>query len=278
MPSTLNPPFHARHSATDRTYVYQVWNAPHPFTSVFMRSRYWHIDDVELDRDAMEAALALIVGRRDFGVFQSAGCQATSSVRDMTQARMTVEAASMEHQIYTEAHDAYRMAHKPQHTRRPKSSGAFTSPPSSSQSPLSFTPRLLSFHFTSRSFLYHQIRNLMGIIIQVGRGTISIEQVKELLLIPAESTPTPHDAGDVPPASLAPLVAAPPNAESPAASSDCRWLPKGTHRQRQMVGRYSAPPDGLYLRRVEYDVDIRDWSKIEPAAADRDTTKGTEST
>lgn len=42
--------------------------------------------------------------------------------------------------------------------------------------------KLICFEFTANSFLYHMIRNIMGALIYVGKGSIDINQFKQLLL------------------------------------------------------------------------------------------------
>lgn len=58
--------FHARLSATGKTYVYRVWNSPLP--DVFGR-KYRYSLPQPLDLDAMEQAAALLIGRHDFRSF-----------------------------------------------------------------------------------------------------------------------------------------------------------------------------------------------------------------
>lgn len=62
--------FHARKSATAKTYRYMIWNAAFP--SVFWQ-RFAHHVAAPLDVPAMQAAAEHIVGRRDFASFRAAG-------------------------------------------------------------------------------------------------------------------------------------------------------------------------------------------------------------
>jgi tRNA pseudouridine38-40 synthase len=75
------PDFHARFSATGKTYEYHVVNAP--FVSPFIQRYAWHVPQ-RLDIDAMEAATRVLAGRHDFAAFQSAGTDVPSSVRTIT--------------------------------------------------------------------------------------------------------------------------------------------------------------------------------------------------
>ena len=58
--------FHARYSATGRTYEYTIWNAASP--RPLLRRTTWWVRET-LDLRAMEDASAHLVGRRDFSAF-----------------------------------------------------------------------------------------------------------------------------------------------------------------------------------------------------------------
>jgi tRNA pseudouridine38-40 synthase len=72
--------FHARHSARGKTYRYQILNAPLP--SPFLRRWAWHVR-APLDRTAMRAAAAQLVGTHDVSSFRAAGCDARTPVREL---------------------------------------------------------------------------------------------------------------------------------------------------------------------------------------------------
>jgi tRNA pseudouridine38-40 synthase len=73
--------FHARYSATAKTYEYRIVNAP--FVSPFMHRYVWHVP-YRLDLDAMRAAAELLRGGHDFAAFQSARTNVRSSDRTIT--------------------------------------------------------------------------------------------------------------------------------------------------------------------------------------------------
>ena len=58
--------FHARYSATGRTYAYRIWNAARP-RPLLRRTTWWVRDP--LDVGAMRAACRHLVGRHDFSAF-----------------------------------------------------------------------------------------------------------------------------------------------------------------------------------------------------------------
>lgn len=73
--------FHARLSATQKTYHYRIWNSEVP--DVF--ERRWRVAFPQrLDEEAMHRAAACLIGRHDFGAFSSAG-RKKSTVRTLKE-------------------------------------------------------------------------------------------------------------------------------------------------------------------------------------------------
>ena len=72
--------FHARFSATKRSYLYRILNRRAP-PSVD-RDRVWHVP-VEMDAEAMHEAAQHLVGKHDFTTFRAADCQAQSPVKTL---------------------------------------------------------------------------------------------------------------------------------------------------------------------------------------------------
>lgn len=72
--------FHARFSATARTYRYLLYN--HPVRSPLLAGKAgWAFRPLEIDR--MRAAAGHLIGTHDFSAFRSAECQAKSPVKIM---------------------------------------------------------------------------------------------------------------------------------------------------------------------------------------------------
>jgi tRNA pseudouridine38-40 synthase len=70
--------FHARYSATSRTYRYRLQNRP---VRSALQAAYVGWFPLPLDLDRMRDAAALLVGEHDFSAFRSAECQAKTPVR-----------------------------------------------------------------------------------------------------------------------------------------------------------------------------------------------------
>ena len=78
--------FHARFSATARSYEYLILNRFE--RSALHRHRAWWVYD-ELDVENMQSAAAALVGRHDFSAFRAAGCQASTATRKITDLTLT---------------------------------------------------------------------------------------------------------------------------------------------------------------------------------------------
>jgi tRNA pseudouridine38-40 synthase len=106
--SAVDDDFHARFSATERSYLYRIVNRRAPLT--LDAGRAWLVS-APLDAEAMHAAAQRLVGRHDFTTFRAAGCQATSPVktldalavaRDGERIEVTARARSfLHHQVRT---------------------------------------------------------------------------------------------------------------------------------------------------------------------------------
>ncbi|TWI55997.1 tRNA pseudouridine(38-40) synthase TruA [Halalkalibacter nanhaiisediminis] len=70
--------FHARYNATDKTYLYKIWNEAH--INPFMRKYSMHIEK-KLDITTMEKAAKHFIGEHDFTAFSNAKSKKKSMVR-----------------------------------------------------------------------------------------------------------------------------------------------------------------------------------------------------
>lgn len=78
----VDPEFHARYSAIEKSYVYRIVNGPviSPFWS-----RYAHQDARKLDLDRMRSAAELFLGRHDWTAFSATQSDVEDRVRTITQ-------------------------------------------------------------------------------------------------------------------------------------------------------------------------------------------------
>jgi tRNA pseudouridine38-40 synthase len=73
--------FHARYSATGKSYEYVILNRSAP--SALHRNHAWHIDR-DLNLRSMRRAADVLIGRHDFSAFRSSQCGAKTPIRTLT--------------------------------------------------------------------------------------------------------------------------------------------------------------------------------------------------
>ena len=135
--------FHARASATARRYAYVLLqSAVRP--SVEAGRVGWVF--TPLDLAAMETAAHYLVGEHDFSSFRAAACQAKSPVKTLQPIRIV----------------------RTTDPRAPADERAVDS-------------CYWRFEFEANAFLHHMIRNIMGCLIAVGRGTKPPHWMAEVL-------------------------------------------------------------------------------------------------
>ena len=122
--------FHARFSATGRSYLFRILNRRAP--AGLDAGRVWWVP-VALDSDAMHAGAQYLLGHHDFTTFRASECQAKSPMKTME--RLDVSRVGEEIHIVTAA----------------------------------------------RSFLHHQVRNMVGTLKLVGEGKWRPEDMKRAL-------------------------------------------------------------------------------------------------
>ena len=72
--------FHARFSAIQRTYQYQINNRK--VRSSLTRNRYWWVHQ-NLDETIMQNGADILIGKHNFAAFQASSCQASTSEREV---------------------------------------------------------------------------------------------------------------------------------------------------------------------------------------------------
>lgn len=74
--------FHARFSATSRSYRYVIYNSETP-SAIYNRRTTWH--RLPIDIIKMQKGADHLVGKYDFNAFRASGCQANTSIRDISK-------------------------------------------------------------------------------------------------------------------------------------------------------------------------------------------------
>ena len=142
--------FHARHSATAKTYRYRIYRdavCP-PFLA-----RYVCHDPYPMDEDAMIRASEYIVGTFDFTSFAASDPERS--------ARIAASAASEE--------DTDALSAKQGNIRTVNSSL------------WARTPEEFSYTIRGSGFLHHMVRNLVGTFLQVGKGSLNPSDIPAIL-------------------------------------------------------------------------------------------------
>lgn len=122
--------FHARFSASSRTYLYKILNRRAP--PALERDRVWWVVP-PLSVEAMAEGAEFLVGHHDFTSFRDTECQAASPIK-------TLDLLSFEKQ-----------------------------------------GEMIFVHAKARSFLHHQVRNMVGTLKRVGEGAWEPRKVKDIL-------------------------------------------------------------------------------------------------
>ncbi len=137
--------FHARFDAAGKTYLYRIEAGPCP--DPFERDRAWFLDR-PLDVPAMREAASHLIGTHDFKAFQAAGGnEVPSTVKTITSVTIA--------ESYTEV------------------------PGADGDVPL--REQHIRMEFTGSGFLYKMVRNLVGTLVETGRGKRTPEDMKATL-------------------------------------------------------------------------------------------------
>jgi tRNA pseudouridine38-40 synthase len=135
--------FHPRYSAIKKSYFYLISADKRP--SAFFHPFLWELK-TGLDIDAMKEAAVHLSGEHDFSSFMGSGCGSKTQVR-------TVHALDI-----TQCRELSFMT-------------------------ASIRGDFIRFRIEANAFLRHMARNIVGTLVEVGRGRISPETVKDILRI-----------------------------------------------------------------------------------------------
>ena len=188
--------FHARFSATQRSYTYFIHRKKDPFVAAYS----WQCGFPGLDFDAMNEACQYLLGTHDFSCFEKVGGANKTSICTITEAfwkpYTPTHVSLMDFGLTPEEGVVSEtVATRP---LPPQAAGpsllcgrgwpqvSETTPSSSGKS-----PQYWYFRVSADRFLRNMVRAIVGTLIEVGRGKHDPEWVKELL-----ETGTRGDAGE----------------------------------------------------------------------------------
>jgi tRNA pseudouridine38-40 synthase len=123
--------FNAQFAATHKCYRYGIWSGG--VLPPSLRRTMWHVPQ-RLDAAAMDEAAAALIGAHDFAAFQAAGSDVQTTLRTIRQSSV-------------QPMDAQRL-----------------------DAPEAATGLALCYAVTGSGFLRHMVRNIVGTLVDVGRG------------------------------------------------------------------------------------------------------------
>ncbi|KAG9156338.1 hypothetical protein Leryth_009204 [Lithospermum erythrorhizon] len=130
-----------------------------------LKGRAWHVPE-ELDILAMQEACKVLVGQHDFSSFRAAACQAKSPIRTLEELSV-IEVAST--------------PYFPSHFERNQLGKDISGPQAAQEFGMRIRHRCLVVTARSRSFLYHQVRLLVGVLKSVGTRELTVPDVERIL-------------------------------------------------------------------------------------------------
>ena len=147
----------ARFSATSRTYVYRILESDNTFAVPFEWDRSWRLENEKpLDVDAMNQAAQYLIGTHDVSSFRGPSCLRSSPIATMNHFSVTPHPYGFSAELGL--------------------SGIVSASSSSGSN-----ERLILVKISGKSFVYRQVRNLVGCLVQVGRGKLNPMDVKRIL-------------------------------------------------------------------------------------------------
>ena len=136
--------FHPRFDARSKSYRYRIWNGE--VLSPFERRYAWHIID-SLDVASMNAAARLLVGTHDFAAFQGTGSDTATTTRTILSSSVRISDCGLQIQSAI---------------RNPQSA-------------------LLICDVVGEGFLRYMVRNIVGSLVEIGRGRFPPTWLGEVL-------------------------------------------------------------------------------------------------
>lgn len=133
--------FHPRYRAKSKTYSYLISRAGD--YSVFLRRYSWQMH-FQLNADLMREAADYLAGTHDFSSFRASGCGAKNPMRTIFK----IEVSEL---------------------------------PSVDFMSFKFNVPLIKISLQANAFLRHMVRNIVGMLVEIGRGRHPASHIKEVL-------------------------------------------------------------------------------------------------
>ena len=169
--------FDVRFTATRRTYAYRILHSyatptcpSYYHSQPFEHDRVWRIHDNdvnkgELNIDAMNLAAKYLEGTHDFTSFRGKGCQRSSPVT-------TLDEVAVYKERYHGIVPRFMLASQQENSSAVSNCNSL---------PIPDTFSMITIVIKGKSFLYHQVRNIVACLVEVGQGRIKPDDVKVIL-------------------------------------------------------------------------------------------------
>jgi len=173
--------WHARHNAYERTYIYRIivttpdatsaeWSIPFEFQTSWRvyvsenNKSQDHVKNIQtdenpeaymprlLDIDEMKRAAYVLKGTHDFSAFRGKKCQRSSPVVYLKDIKVIQETPPS---IFSSFPNANNSSNRQQH---------------------------INIQVIGNAFLYRQVRNMVGCLVEIGKGNLSVSDVTNILL------------------------------------------------------------------------------------------------
>eukprot|EP00943_MAST-04B_sp_MAST-4B-sp1_P006990 g6990.t1 len=182
--NAVSDDFHVRHSAEGRTYMYYIRN---PLVNcgvgnIFDNHLVWTLatkrkktkniynpSEHLLNLQAMNTAALQFIGEFDFSAFQSSGCQSSSAIRDMKEIKIVEK-------IHYRVDDNNNTLFDELYKQRVSYLGNANDESSvylKNKDMLNYNVPIMQeiiFKIHASSFVYNQVRNMVGYFVAVGQG------------------------------------------------------------------------------------------------------------
>ncbi len=147
--------FHARHSAVAKTYEYRVFPIEPGMKQICtpFLSRYVYAFSWRVDLALLRSAATAFVGERDFSSF-------AATDPDLAERNESLSRSPLQ----TEARTSVRTIHSSEWQEHSHEAGA-----------------LLVYRVRGNGFLHHMVRNLVGTMLDVGRGFTRLDDIPAIL-------------------------------------------------------------------------------------------------
>ena len=167
--------FHSRYSAKSKTYRYFILNSE--IKSAFLNKHVWHIP-YQLNVLLMRKEARALLGRHDFKSFRASGSSAKTTVR--TVKKLSIKTLSYKLSPPKAGPPTAETINHSRQSRDPDLWLWLYGKPNHCLTGLS--GKLIIIDIQADGFLYNMVRNIVGTLVEIGRGRFLEGSLKKILL------------------------------------------------------------------------------------------------